>query len=159
MIRLSAPTSKTNNQTLMAPSESSRSAGERPVWLLKPWDYIPQASRRTIIPVSPGNPLWANIILPADGGDMVADDPLRAGGTRDCLHPGTDSRRTYTHPLSFTWNPGCSFEMKVVEMKTLGWISRNMCKAVSSHCTHTSLLLLFSRNTTRHVWCLILVIS
>lgn len=110
----------------MAPTEvSSRSAGERAVWLLKHRDYIPQASRRTIIPVSPGNPLWANIILPADRCDMAADDPLRAGGTRDCLHPG----KTRGGRLQTRWGvlqgsnlPGTLatglLRIQVVEMKT-----------------------------------------
>lgn len=31
-------------------------------------------------PVSPGNPLWAHIILPADRGDVAAGDPLQQVG-------------------------------------------------------------------------------
>lgn len=51
------------------------------VWLVKHKEYSPKASGHRIIPVSPGNPLWAHIILlPADHGDVAADDPLQQVG-------------------------------------------------------------------------------
>lgn len=83
------------------------------VWSVKHKEYSPKARRHRIITVSPGNPLWAHIILPADHGDVAAAWwPAAAGGAQDCLCSG----ETQSWSLQTCWD-ACLMEAWVEQME------------------------------------------